>query len=241
MFADALERAVNSNEQTASDVPGDSGADHPYYDHPELQDDREAAVVTDDACEGDAWKDHPYYDDPEEDQQAKATPDEFLEGEAWEDHPSYDEELEDAVDDPCKEVAREDHPYYDDLASSEYEQGDDDELYTLEEDQDQSHPPDEAAPVEEVEVACQEHPYYDTTDEEASHVESDVHDKDASMHDHSTYTTTEDEDEEAWEDSPYYQENVFEKGEKERKECLASLVYLYLYPQVCELHLERPS
>ena len=29
MFADALERAVNSNEQTASDVPGDSGADHP--------------------------------------------------------------------------------------------------------------------------------------------------------------------------------------------------------------------
>ena len=52
MFADALERAVNSNEQTASDVPGDSGADHPYYDHPELQDDREAAVVTDDACRG---------------------------------------------------------------------------------------------------------------------------------------------------------------------------------------------
>ena len=147
MFADALERAVNSNEEPASDVPGDSWANHPYYD--------------------DA--------DPEEDQQDAAVPDETCEGEAWEDH-----------------------PYYDDLGSPETDHGDE-ELDTpaLEEDQQGSQLPDEApsddqqdeaaSDDQQNEVAWEDHPYYDTPEEEVSHAESDDSEEDV-----------------AWEDSPYY-------------------------------------
>jgi hypothetical protein len=183
-FADALERAVNSNEQTASDVPGDSWADHPYYDDPEHEEDQQATAVPDDACEGEAWEDHPYYDSPdhEEDQQDAAVP-----------------------IDACKEEAWEDHPYYDDLGTSESDQGDYAELDNLGhgEDQDESHLPDEA-PDDAEEVAWEEHPYYDAPEEENSHAESDVPEEDASLQDHSSYTSTEEEDEVAWEDSPYY-------------------------------------
>ena len=188
-FADALERAINSNVQTASDVPGDSWADHPYYDDPEHEEDQQATAVPDDACEGEAWEDHPYYDGPdhEEDQQDAAVP-----------------------NDACKEEAWEDHPYYDDLGTPDSDR-DDDEMDNLGhgEDQDESHLPDEAAPDDAAlddaeEVAWEEHPYYDAPEEENSHAESDVPEEDASLQDHSSYTTTEEEDEVAWEDSPYY-------------------------------------
>jgi len=182
-FADALERAVNSGH-----------ADHPYYDHDEFDQDAEVPVTP--------WADHPYYDDliSGEDHDAG-------EGEAWQDHPYYDDpgldedQQDDAVpDETCEELAWEDHPYYDDLGATETEEDAADELDSLdhEEDQDESHLPDEAAPDDAEGDAWEDHPYYDTP-EEHTPAESDVPEED-----HSTYTTSEEEEELAWEDSPYY-------------------------------------
>ena len=136
MFADALERAVNSNEETASDVPGDSWADHPYYDDPDHEEDQQDEAVPDETCEGEAWEDHPYYDDlgsPEtdhgdeldspahdEDQGSdlpeEAATDDQQDEVAWEDHPFYDTPEEEASqaesDDSEEDVAWEDSPYY---------------------------------------------------------------------------------------------------------------------------------
>ena len=136
MFADALERAVNSNEQTASDVPEDSWADHPYYDDPDES--QQDVSVPDNGCEGEAWEDHPYYDDlgsPVTDQgndeldiltqeegqgeahlPDEAAPDDSEEEVAWEEHPYYDTPVEEDCqaesDVPEEDVAWEDSPYY---------------------------------------------------------------------------------------------------------------------------------
>jgi len=176
MFADALERAVNSNE-----------ADHPYYDHPEQESNQQITAVPD-AYEGEAWEDHPFYDDldHEEDQQDDDVrlADDAYEGVAWEDHPYYDDSF-------GSETGQGDDA---DLDTLDHE-----------EDLGESHIHDEAAPdTSEEEVAWEDHPYYDTPDVEDSPAESDVSEDDASLQDHSSYTTTEEEDELAWEDSPYY-------------------------------------
>ena len=65
MFADALERAINSNEQTASDVPDLPWEEHPVYDHDDVQQvsDPTDVAAPDDTHEEVAWEDHPYYDD----------------------------------------------------------------------------------------------------------------------------------------------------------------------------------
>ena len=66
MFANALERAINSNEQTASDVPGLSWEEHPFYDNLDHDEAQQVSDPPDDAPDDThevAWEDHPYYDD----------------------------------------------------------------------------------------------------------------------------------------------------------------------------------
>ena len=84
LFADALERAVNSKQ-----------ADHPYYDGSDQGDDDHVTP----------WVDHPYYDVPGISEAVQC--DDDL------DPPSHEESPDDAVSDTLGEPAWEEHPYYD--------------------------------------------------------------------------------------------------------------------------------
>jgi hypothetical protein len=168
LFADALERALNSNEQTVGvnyvpegpmdDLDGDDyatpWADHPFYDD----------VASDDAIVEVPWEEHPYYDTPDEEEDNHG-PDASYEG---------------------------------DVNSSPQDTPD-----HRDEDQ-ETDPPDEDASDDAIEeVTWEEHPYYDAPNEVEDNLESDASDVSIAWQDHSSYTT-EEEDELAWEDSPFY-------------------------------------
>jgi len=191
LFADALERAVNSGH-----------ADHPYYDHDAVDQGVDDLVTP--------WADHPYYDDltytDDKGDEDLATP--------WADHPYYDhddleisgagqgDELDvpgndDSLDDVPEmqeEPAWEDHPFYDHLDEGE----DTNESDAHDEDQ-EADCPDATSDDATEEVPWEEHPYYD--EGETNH-ESTASDESIAWSDHSSYNT--EEDEVAWEDSPFY-------------------------------------
>ena len=108
MFADALERAINSEEpETTSDVPEESWAAHPYYhcldryvadrgdadedtqDTPAYEVDQQESYYPDDGQEI-ALEAHPYYDAPDEGDLHESEPDDVAPDVAWEDHPYYE-------------------------------------------------------------------------------------------------------------------------------------------------------
>jgi len=182
LFADALERAVNSGD-----------ADHPYYDHDALDQGVDDHVTP--------WADHPYYD---HDDLGNSGADQGISEAA----PSDDELAVPHHDDPIDDVsamgeepAWEDHPFYDHL---------DDREDNHESDASDAHCEDQGADFLDVasddateEVPWEEHPFYDTPDEGETNHESVASDESIAWQDHSS-DTTEEEEEVAWEDSPFY-------------------------------------
>jgi len=110
LFADALERAINSEEAAHpyydgldqdDDDPVTPWADHPYYD------DLGVSVADQDDDHVSPWADHPFYDDLEIS--------EAVQGDEELDSPGHEESPGDGVasdDDATEEVAWEEHPYY---------------------------------------------------------------------------------------------------------------------------------
>jgi len=126
LFANALERAINSTEHTACDEPDDTWAAHPYYD--DLEDHGQLQDTAGDELEL-PWEAHPYYDphaesDTPYNEDASSEAHEEI---AWEEHPYYDTPAEgdtqqtesdnpennDAPNEVHEEIPWEDHPYYD--------------------------------------------------------------------------------------------------------------------------------
>ena len=167
MFADALERAIKS-EQTASDTVDVTWAEHPYYD--------DLDIVT----VGDVDEENEYEDKP------------VLEGEtvcdaeeSWAEHPYYDD-LNTSVTvhdvDEMQESEGNVHHEEEDVTEDDENQELDNNAHNVEE--------------ESYDVPWEDHPGYDTPDEEAEcRAESDL--DDAACEDS-------EEEEVAWEDSPYY-------------------------------------
>ena len=171
LFADALERAINSTEQPTVYVE-ESWANHPYYeeeDKPALEGETVETVY--DLEE--SWADHPYYDDLD----ASVTVREVDEIQESDDN-AHDEGEDDTVHDEIQES--------EDNAHQEEDEPDN-ELW-------------------------EDHPYYDIPDElEDCEAESDDDaacqdsDDDAACQDCDDAACQDSEEEEvAWEDSPYY-------------------------------------
>ena len=208
MFADALERAINS-EQTASDMVDESWAKHPYYDDLDTMTDRDVAERNEyeekPALDGEtaetvsdveeSWAEHPYYDnlDTETDRDVD-------ERNEYEEKPGLDGETAETVSDVEESWAE--HPYYDDLdisvtvhdvdamqeSNGNFPSEEEDETVRDEEMQESDAHHDEEVPADEL---WEDHPHHDP-DELA---ESDHDD---------TACQDSDEEEVAWEDSPYY-------------------------------------
>ena len=107
MFADALERAVNSNieQHSVYDAPDDAWVE-------DMADDDEAPDAS-----RDIWADHPYYDDVEDYDEA---PDDSLDAtyatgldDASQDPDLADREASNVAPDDDQAVEWEAHPYYD--------------------------------------------------------------------------------------------------------------------------------
>jgi len=177
LFADALERAIasnnnvhynedwNNNEVYEEPLGGkDEDFNHDPYNPAEPFANLEEAIdgSEQDACVTDTeWASHPYYDTPDDEHD--------------EDHLDYHDGL---ADDANKWINDEDDEAsasekHDDLGSPETNHGDEEVNSPVHDDQ-------------EDEVAWEDHPYYDTS-EEASDTEPDASEEDV-----------------AWEDSPYY-------------------------------------
>jgi len=146
---------------------------------------------------------HPYYDGLDQGNDVQGTP--------WADHPFYDDQGVSGTDqdDDVHGSPWANHPYYDDLEISEAVQDDEDSLGHEEspddasdasnedkaEDQGPDSQDDDASDDDATEeVPWEEHPYYDTPDE------GDASDGSIAWQDYST----EEEDEVAFEDSPFY-------------------------------------
>ena len=145
MFADALERAINSNEQTASDVPDLPWEEHPVYDHDDVQQvsDPTDVAAPDDTHEEVAWEDHPYYDDLGSPETDRGEDDELDRSQNSSKHTVDQQESDDeVVPEDAQEVAWEDHPHYDTPAEEEDQLTDSD------------------VPEDEEDVAWEDSPYY---------------------------------------------------------------------------------
>ena len=147
MFANALERAINSNEQTASDVPGLSWEEHPFYDNLDHDEAEQVSDPPDDAPDDThevAWEDHPYYDDLGSSETDRGEDDELDRPQNTSTHDVDQQESDDEVvpEDAQEEVAWEDHPHYDTPAEEE------DQLTESD------------VPEDEEDVAWEDSPYY---------------------------------------------------------------------------------
>ena len=184
LFADALERAVSSEHGA---VAYESWADHPFYDDlgsPDPGKDAEHLAGVDSeqttsAIDDDLWAAHPYYDDLD------ATPVTVCDVEErceYEDNPALGEETVCDVEERCE---YEDDPALEEETVCDVDQMQESEDYARHEDDE----PDD--------VPWEDHPYYDTPDEETE-CSAESEDLDVACQDNSS------EEEVEWEDSPFY-------------------------------------
>ena len=153
MFADALERAVNSKEQSASDMPEDSWEEHPYFDG--LDHEEDAAVPNDEHDEV-PWEEHPFYDDLVSSETDRGDDDDLDRSQDTSTHAVDQQESDDDVPDDAQEVAWEDHPYYDTPDETLL----DVDLDAKEEDSNCSSSLMDGDLDEEDEIPFEDHPYY---------------------------------------------------------------------------------